>query len=129
MTSETTRRAIFGGAGLAAVALAVPALASASSTTQIDSPAFKAALDAADAARNHFNATASDLEYRDPAAFECEMQNLCDATAAGDAAIPTNWQEFTRLLGHMSDEGQSTIDDDNAARLLGHARRLSGKEA
>lgn len=129
MTTETTRRAIFGGAGLAAVALAVPALASASSTPQVDSGAFKAALDAADAASSHFNATASDLEDRDPDGFECEMQNLCDATAAADAAIPTNWQEFTRLLGHMSDEGQSTIDDDNAARLLGHARRLSGKEA
>ncbi len=129
MATETTRRAIFGGAGLAAVALAVPALATASSTSQMDSPAFKAALDGADAARDHFNATASDLEDSDPDGFECLMQDLCDATAAGDAATPTNWQEFTRLLAHMSEGGQSTIDDDNAARLLGHARRLSGWEA
>lgn len=129
MTAETTRRAIFGGAGLAAVALAVPALASASSAAPADSPAFKAALDRADAARDHFNATASDLEDRDPDGFECLMQDLCDATAAGDVATPTNWQEFARLLAHMSEGGQSTIDDDNAARLLSHARRLSGWEA
>ncbi|WP_150131748.1 hypothetical protein [Sphingomonas carotinifaciens] len=126
MPTETTRRAIFGSAGLAAVALAVPALATASSTSQMDSPAFKAALDGADAARDHFNAAASDLEDSDSDGFECLMQDLCDATAAGDAATPTNWQEFTRLLAHMSEGGQSTIDDDNAARLLGHARRLSG---
>lgn len=126
MTTETTRRAILGGTGLAAVALAVPALATASSVSQSDSPAFKAALDSADAARDHFNAAASDLEDSDSDGFECLMQDLCDATAAGDAATPTNWQEFTRLLAHMSEGGQSTIDDDNAARLLGHARRLSG---
>lgn len=129
MATETSRRAVFGGAGLAAVALAVAALATASSAAPADSPAFKAALDGADAARNHFNATASDLEDRDPDGFECLMQDLCDATAAGDAATPTNWQEFTRLLAHMSEGGQSTIDDDNAARLLSHARRLSGWEA
>jgi hypothetical protein len=56
------------------------------------------------------------------------MNRLADSTRAADRAIPTNWQEYTRLIEHMTDGGLSAIDDDNATRLLDHARRLSKTE-
>lgn len=89
------------------------------------SAAFNAAIDAAVAASARFNALPENLEVDDRATHEAEMTILGNATQAADMAIPTTWQEYTRLIEHMTDNGLSTIDDDNGARLLAHARRLS----
>lgn len=126
MTNQTTRRALIGGVGLAGVALIAPALAIPANHGSI---AFRALLDASDAARNRFNGLPEHLETTDAAQHEREMVSLADATRAADKAIPANWQEYTRLIEHMSDNGWSQIDDDNAARLVDHARRLSKLEA
>lgn len=91
------------------------------------SEAFCALLDASDAASRRFNSLPSDLEEQDPVTFEQEEQAVCSASHDADMAEPTTWAEFTRLLEHMSYGGASAIDDDNAARLLAHAKRLNGE--
>jgi hypothetical protein len=91
----------------------------------LTSAAFRDALDAADAVREHFNALPEDLENADPVRHEAEMVALGDATHNGDRAVPATWQEYARLIEHMSDGGLSAIDDDNGKLLLEHARRLS----
>ncbi|MDQ1231697.1 hypothetical protein [Sphingomonas sp. SORGH_AS_0879] len=88
------------------------------------SEAFCALLDASDAASRRFNSLPSDLEEQDPITFEQEEQAVCAASHDADMAEPTTWAEFTRLLEHMSYCGASAIDDDNANRLMRHARRL-----
>lgn len=125
--STTTRRALIGGAGLIGVAIVgqIAVDASATSAPASGSPAFRALLDASDATRDRFNNLPHDVEATDAARHEREMARLADATRCADRAIPTNWQEYTRLIEHMSDGGVSAIDDDNATRLLEHARRLS----
>jgi hypothetical protein len=122
MNTQTTRRALIGGSGLMSVALIAPALAIPADHGSI---AFRALLDASETARDHFNNLPVDYEFTDAAQHENEMIKLADATHNADRAIPTNWQEYTRLIEHMSDGGVSAIDDDNATRLLDHARRLS----
>lgn len=91
------------------------------------SKTFCALLDASDAASRRFNSLPSDLEEQDPVTFEREEQAVCAASHDADLAEPTTWAEFTRLLEHMSYCGASAIDDDNAARLLAHAKRLNGE--
>lgn len=93
------------------------------------SVAFRALLDHSDAVRDRFNNLPIDLEMTDEAQHQREMDALCEASRNADRAIPTNWQEYTRLIEHMTDNGHSQIDDDNANRLLAHARRLSKMEA
>jgi len=88
------------------------------------SETFCALLDASDAASRRFNSLPSDLEAQDPTTFEQEEQAVCAASHGADLAEPTTWAEFTRLLEHMSYCGASAIDDDNANRLMLHARRL-----
>ncbi|KTW13559.1 hypothetical protein [Sphingomonas sanguinis] len=88
------------------------------------SEAFCALLDASDVASRRFNSLPSDLEEQDPVTFDQEEQAVCAASHDADLAEPTTWAEFTRLLEHMSYRGASAIDDDNANRLLLHARRL-----
>ena len=85
---------------------------------------FDRLLNASAAAARDFNSTASDLETRDPAGYQRELRKLVEASRGADAAIPTNWHEFARLLDHMCEGGESTIDDENAGRLLDHTRRL-----
>jgi hypothetical protein len=126
MNTQTTRRALLGGAGLAAAVAIVPAVAAVSAPT--GSAAFRAALDASAATARHFNSLPEDNEITNPVGHQREMDRLADSTRAADRAIPTNWQEYTRLIEHMTDGGLSAIDDDNATRLLDHARRLSKLE-
>ena len=129
MKTEANRRAFIKTAGVAGVALITPAIASSATLTTGGSPSFRALLDNSDAIRNHFNRLPEDLEYADETRHEREMDRLADATRDADRAIPMNWREFTRLLEHMTDRGHCQIDDDNASRLLDHARRLVAKEA
>jgi hypothetical protein len=129
MQTDTSRRALLGGVGLASVALLAPAIASAVASTPAGSSPFRAALDGSDAARDRFNSLPVDLEIADEAQFARETDLMITAARRADAAMPTNWQEYTRLIGHMTDDGHSSIDDDNATRLLSHARRLSAREA
>jgi len=127
MTNQTTRRAFIGSAGLIGVAIVGQIVSDASATNApvSGSHEFRARLDTSDATRDRFNNLPHDVEATDPARHEREMIRLADATRRADRAIPTNWQEYTRLIEHMSDGGASAIDDDNATRLLDHARRLS----
>ncbi len=126
MAHETTRRALIGGAGLAAAALAAPVIAAAAPAH--GSAAFRAALDANDAARKRFN-NLPDIEDTHPAQYRRETDAMLEASRQADRAVPTSWQEYARLLEHMTDNGLSAIDDDNGARLLDHARRLAKKGA
>ena len=93
--------------------------------THLSSAAFGAAIGASVAANARFNSLAGDLETTDRTRHEAEMKLLGEATRRADKAEPTTWQEYTRLLEHMTDNGLSQIDDDNATRLLDHARRLA----
>lgn len=121
------RRHIIGGAAaLPIIAIATPAMAAG---VNLDSAAFRALLDVADAQRDRFNSLPHDLELTDEAQHTHELGLMLAASRAADRAIPTNWQEYTRLIEHMTDQGLSSIDDDNAERLLEHARRLNAKGA
>lgn len=126
MNTDTTRRALIGGAGLASVALITPATAVAH---HAGSAEFRAVMDANDDARHRFNDLPQDLEDTDDAAFQRETDRMIEASRAADRATPTNWREFTRLLNQMCDGGWSNIDGDNAERLLAHANRLLSKGA
>ena len=130
MDNQTTRRAMLGATGLATVALIAPALAASPAPTRsADSMAFSAVLDAADAARERFNALPADTEAMQGALYERELQCMLSTSRRGDAAVPTTWEEYARWLEHVSDEGMSTIDEDNVERLLAHTRRLLNGEA
>lgn len=71
-----------------------------------------------------FRSLPATLEQDDPAQYEVEVQRLIAASRAADAAAPTSWADLGRWVEHLSDDGANTIDDDNAARLLAHVRRL-----
>lgn len=126
MATETTRRALFASAGLVSVALVAPVIAAAAPVHGCAK--FRAALDVSDRTRDRFN-NLPDIEDTNPAQYERETNALIETSRQADRAVPTSWQEFTRLLGHMTDNGTSAVDDDNAARLLNHARRLAKMEA
>ncbi|MBW6528701.1 hypothetical protein KZ813_17805 [Sphingomonas sp. RHCKR7] len=91
----------------------------ASATTSFDG-----AMAANAAAVARFSSLPATLEQDDPAQYEAEVQRLIAASRAADAATPTSWGDFGRWVEHLSDDGANTIDDDNAARLLAHVRRL-----
>lgn len=77
MAAETTRRALFGGAGIAAVALAVPALAVSNAAAASVSPELKALIADAEEAMRASNA------------FEIDTYDRIHATATKQiAAIP-----------------------------------------
>ncbi|KQM62697.1 hypothetical protein ASE75_13800 [Sphingomonas sp. Leaf17] len=125
MTTQTTRRGLIGGAGLAGVALFDPFSASAASTgPDAGSMAFRAALDANDAAKRRFNSLPADLETTDEEQFKREEDSMTAAVTHADAAVPTTWGEYTRLIEHMTDGGHFGIDGGNAKRLTEYAKRL-----
>jgi hypothetical protein len=127
MSTQTTRRALLGGAGLAAAVAIVPAVAAVSAPT--GSAAFRAALDASDAAARRFNTLPVNLETDDEAAHSREMDAMIAASRVADRATPTTWAEFVRLFDYQCDGGLSALDDDNAERLLAHAKRLLSEGA
>ena len=87
-----------------------------------NSETFCALLDAHDDAVHRFNSLTDDgrvtLEYEEA------LQAMGEALNRADKAVPTSWPEFARLLSHMASGGQTGIDEDNANRLMLHARRL-----
>lgn len=85
---------------------------------------FDEAMAANAAAVARFSSLPVTLEQNQPAQYEAEVQRLFAASRAADAATPTSWADFGRWVEHLSDDGANTIDDDNAARLLAHVRRL-----
>ncbi len=86
------------------------------------SETFCALLDAHDDAVHRFNAVPDDGNVTPE--YEAASQVMCEASDRADKAVPTSWPEFARLLGHMACGGQTGIDEDNANRLMLHARRL-----
>ena len=135
MATQTTRRALIGGAGLAGVALIAPALRAAtapaflSATAGHRSPTKFAQLHArSNAARARFNSLPEDLEHTNPVLFAREEVLMHDATDAFDHAAPTNPSELViameNLIGGGSHSGRELI-----AELIGHARRLAGDAA
>lgn len=124
--TDTTRRALIGGAGLASLALVAPPLAIGHQTGSAD---FRSLMDANLAARQRFNALPTDLEVADAAEFQRETDRMIEACLAADQATPANWREFTELLDHLCEGGWNNIDGGDAERLLSHANRLLGKEA
>ena len=86
------------------------------------SETFCALLDAHDDAVHKFNALPDDADGTPE--YEQASQTMCEASDRADQAIPTSWPEFARLLSHMASSGQTGIDEDNANRLMLHARRL-----
>ncbi len=86
------------------------------------SETFCALLDAHDDAVHRFNAVPDD--GRVTPEYEEACQAMSEALDRADKAVPTSWPEFARLLDHMACGGQTGIDEDNANRLMLHARRL-----
>ncbi|MGW8135554.1 hypothetical protein ACWGNZ_07935 [Sphingomonas zeae] len=86
------------------------------------SETFCALLDAHDDAVHRFNSLPDDAD--DTPEYEQASQAMCHASDQADKAVPTSWLEFARLLSHMASGGQTGIDEDNANRLMLHARRL-----
>lgn len=122
MGNETTRRALLGGAGLAGVAIAAPAVAALPSS---GCAKFRAIMDANDAAIRRFCTLPRDLESDDPDSFEREEDRMIDAHRTVADAVPTDWPEFFRLMDYRCGELQPSV----AAELRAHARRLLSKGA
>lgn len=120
MTPTTSRRAMLGVMVAAPAVIAAPAIAMIAADNE-----FQSALAANEAAVRRFNALPAMLEVENEAAYERETELMISACLRADKAVPTNWQEFARWVEHISDGGESVIDDDNAARLLVHVRRLA----
>lgn len=122
MNPTTSRRALLEAMIAAPVVIATPAIAMVATGSE-----FQSALAANDAAVARFNALPVMLEVEDEAAYERETELMISACLRADKAVPTNWQEFARWVEHISDGGESVIDDDNASRLVAHVRRLAGE--
>lgn len=123
MMPPTTRRALLGGAGLAGVALAMPAARAAAAPTEF------ARLHArSEAARHRFNTLPEDLEYSDPARWEHEAALMHEATDAFDKAAPNNLVELViameNRIGGGNYGGRKMCDE-----LVEHARRIAGGRA
>lgn len=86
------------------------------------SETFCALLDTHDEVVHRFNSLPDDAD--DTPEYEQASQAMCEASDRADQAVPTSWTEFARLLSHMASGGQTGIDEDNANRLMLHARRL-----
>ncbi|MDP1026284.1 hypothetical protein Q5H91_03595 [Sphingomonas sp. KR1UV-12] len=121
------RRALIGGAGIAAVALATPLVAGAAPATPQPSR-FASLIRANEAAVHRFNTLPEYLETRDRAAFEAEEERMHEAYRLAAYASPTTWPEFACWIEHVSDGGHSAIDDEDVERLLAHTRRLAKLE-
>ena len=119
MTTDTTRRALLGGAGVALAAPAVAALPSPGCSN------FRAIMDANDEAIRRFNSLPENLESVDPDAFEREEKRMHLAHDATRDAVPTNWTEFFRLFDYRCGE----LPSNTASELRGHALRLLNKGA
>jgi len=122
----TTRRALIGGAGMIGVAIVgqIVVDASATSAPAFGSPEFRATMKANKAAVDRFLGLPETFERDDPQGYQCEVERMCAASRAADHATPSTWAEFVELFGHQCDGGLSALDDDNATRLLAHAKRL-----
>ncbi|WP_267395010.1 MULTISPECIES: hypothetical protein [unclassified Sphingomonas] len=130
MQTDTTRRALLGGASLASVTMIAPALAMSNTAESIGGrTAFRDVLEAADAARERFNSLPADLETADEAQHEREIEHMLAASRRADAAVPATWEEFARWVEHVTDDGHSCMSELNADRMLAHTRRLVSKEA
>lgn len=125
-----TRRAALTGAvaSVAAVSIAAAAVAVPFTSTAAAGAQFADLMKANREAVCRFNTLPMDLERRDPVSYQAELQLMLDASARVDRAAPTNWQEFTQLLEHMTDDGESVLSEDNTDRLLAAARRLAKQE-
>jgi hypothetical protein len=122
--TQTTRRALIGGAGLVGVAMIAPALQAAAMAT--DRPTEFARLKArSDAARARFNTLPDDLEYTNETAFRHEEKLMHDATGDYDHAVPTNWSELVSAMENAIGDG-TYPGREICDRLIGHARRLNG---
>ncbi len=128
MAAQTTRRALFGGAGLAGVTLALPAVAALATSVSRSPSEFARLRSRSDAARARFNTLPEALEHSDPALFAQEERLMHDATDAFDRAAPTDLFELVvameNLIGSGGYPGPEICD-----QLIGHARRLAGGRA
>lgn len=118
----STRRTMLSAMALAPIAISIPASAIASTSTPNQ---FQALMNETDAAARRFNSLPVDLEERDGAAYQREEDRMISASSRADAAMPGDWSEFARWVEHIMDQGQSSISEKNADRLLLHVRRLS----
>lgn len=120
-----TRRSMLSAMAVAPVVIAVPTMAA----VNTGSAEFNAIFAANDAAVRRFNSLPPTLEAEDEAEHQREQRMMIEASLQADRAIPTTWQELCRWIEHVSSDGESTIDEDNTARLLGHVKRLAGAVA
>ncbi len=126
MSAALTRRAALSGA-VASVAI-VGAAAATTMPVTTGCPAFAWLMRAYDAAEQRFHAQDRDLEIRDPAKFEAEVELMIAASQRADEAVPTTWREYAELFEHMVDDGDSALSELNANRLRAHTRRLAKME-
>ena len=125
MDTQTTRRALFGFAGLAGAIVAMPAIVVGAFR---QTPTEFARLHAlSEAAKARFNALPEDLEYTDPARFAREEDAFHAASDALNYATPTNMSELVIAMEHTIGDG-STGTRDRRDRLIQHARDLAQKE-
>jgi hypothetical protein len=126
MQQETTRRALFGFVGLAAAAVAMPAVVvGAMRHTPTDFAILHAVYDAAKA---RFRALPDDLEHTDPARFEREELLIGAAGDAFDRAVPTNMAELVIAMENLFGDG-GYPDAELSRKLIEHARDIAKREA
>ena len=115
------RRRFVGALALAPVAaLPVPMLFKAPSAFRIAEAEYYAAL-------NRFNALPPDLETTNPDAHAREERRFLDAVGAVDDVPVADWSEFADAFEIACDGGKLLPNEDLVMKLLGDARRLSGR--
>lgn len=125
--AETTRRALLGGAGLAAVAVAAGATPGCRAGQAATPTPFRIAEAREHAARRRFNNLPSGLERRDPAAYRRVEAAYLASVDAVDSAPVADWQEFADAFDFACDGGASLPTEALVYKLRADALRLAGR--
>lgn len=124
--TDPSRRALIGGAGVAALLVAGAAMAGVA-------PASPSAFDKAEArykaASDRFAALPDDMEVTSPAAYEREADSYVDAVRQMRTAPIGNWSEFGRAFAIATENGESCdLIPAVVAHLYEASQRLAKQE-
>lgn len=105
--------------------LSMVAMTALASVPAVAAPtAFQRAVTNNQNAEARFNALPSDLELRNPAAYEAQEDALLAAWSGVVRARPIDWQEFASKFSLLAEEDGEAMTAEHAVALLADCRRL-----
>lgn len=120
------RRALIGGAGIAA--LMVVGVAAAPAMSSVTPTAFDKAEAEYRAAIRRFNGLPNNYELTHPEAYEREMTAMIAVTRRIETMPIANWQEFARAFAIATDNGENEPGEIATAHLFAASQRLAKQE-